>query len=128
MYIRTIATGRLVRDAEFSVTKGGTQKMTFTVACDRGYGEKKKTTFLPCICFGRRAESLTTHLTKGSIVTVDGELEIEDYEHEGQKRKSVTLFMDKLAFVQLSKSGEGQKQEKIDVSSIEDIPEDLVPF
>lgn len=66
--------GRLGNDAELRQTQRGTPVLNFRLATESGIGENRSTYWVDCALFGRRAEALAPHLTKGSAVTAFGEL------------------------------------------------------
>jgi single-strand DNA-binding protein len=74
----TIA-GRLTRDA---VTRdAGSDKVTgFAVAVDDRSQKEKSTLFFDCSLWGKRGDALAQYLTKGSSVTVSGDLGTREYE------------------------------------------------
>lgn len=84
----TIA-GRIGKDAVIRATAKGESVAGFSVGTDVGYGDKKQTLWFDCSIWGKRAESLAIHLTKGSSVTVIGELSTR--EHEGKTYLSVRV-------------------------------------
>lgn len=73
-------TGRLGADGELRTTQSGEKVLGFRVANDVGFGERKTTQWVDCSIWGRRAESLSPHLTKGKSVVVSGEVTIREYE------------------------------------------------
>jgi single-strand DNA-binding protein len=75
----TIA-GRIGKDAETRNTQQGDQVTSFTVAVDEGFGDKKRTIWFDCSLWGKRGEKLAGYLTKGSSVTVTGDLSTREYE------------------------------------------------
>ncbi len=78
--------GRLGRDAETRYTQGGKPVTSFTVAVDVGFGERKQTMWVSCACWGDRWEKLAPYLTKGGMVTVTGEAELQTYKgKDGEK-------------------------------------------
>ena len=79
----TIA-GRLGKDAELRRTQNGDPVLGFTVAVDDGYGQAKRTLWFKCSLWGKRGESLAQHLTKGTPVTVSGDLSTEEYQDKTQ--------------------------------------------
>ena len=79
MKVITIA-GRLGKDAETRNTQAGDQVTGFTVAVDEGFGDKKRTLWFDCSFWGRRGAAVAQYLTKGSSVTVSGELSTREYE------------------------------------------------
>jgi len=77
-----VIAGRTGKDAELRRLQDGTPVLSFTVAVDDGYGESKKTMWFDCAMYGNRGVALEKHLTKGTAVTVAGELGRR--EHEGR--------------------------------------------
>lgn len=74
----TIA-GRLTKDA--TTREAGSDKVTgFSVAVDDRSGKEKGTIFFDCSMWGKRGETLAQYLTKGSSVTVAGDLGTREYD------------------------------------------------
>ena len=97
----TIA-GRLGKDAELRRTQGGDPVLGFSVAVDDGYGDNKRTLWFRCSMWGKRAQSLDGHLTKGSAVTVAGDLSTDEY--EGKTNLTIRVS-------ELTMQGGGEKRE-----------------
>lgn len=74
----TIA-GRLTKDAETRNTNGGDAVTGFSVAVDDRSGKEKGTIFFDCSIWGERGRKLAPYLTKGSSVTVSGDLGTREY-------------------------------------------------
>src|SRR5690554_5195795 len=68
-----VVTGRLGKDAELKTLQNDNQVCTWSMAYDTGYGDRKKSHWVKCALFGKRAEKLSGMLTKGSLVEVTGE-------------------------------------------------------
>ena len=81
-----ICTGYLSQDSDLRYTKNNTAVSNFTVAVNSSYGDHKRTDFIKCVLFGKRAEGLSQYLVKGTLVEVDGELHID----KGQDGKYYT--------------------------------------
>lgn len=60
------------RDASLQYTASGTPVSNFPAAYDIGYGENKKTQWIDCVMFGKKAEALAQHLTKGKQIQIFG--------------------------------------------------------
>lgn len=73
--------GRLTKDAE-TRDAGGDRVTGLSVAVDDRSGREKTTLFFDCSLWGKRGESLSQYLTKGSSVTVSGDLGTR--EHNGK--------------------------------------------
>ena len=95
MIIATLA-GRLGRDADIKVSQSGMDICTFSVGCDRGYGDKKTTEWVKCILFDKRAKSLHQYLVKGLAVTVTGEAKAAFWMKDGEARGQIEVVADKI--------------------------------
>ena len=97
----TIA-GRLGKDAELRRTQGGDPVLSFPVAVNDGYGERKSTMWFDCTVWGKRADALSSHLVKGMAVTVSGDL--GKREHDGKTYLTVRVS-------ELTMQGGGERQD-----------------
>lgn len=74
--------GRLAADAELRYTPSGEPILSFRVASDIGFGERKTTNWFSCQVWGKRGESLKEYLTKGQQVTVYGQLTLREWQNK----------------------------------------------
>lgn len=75
--------GRLGRDAEYrQMQRGDGELCQFSVACDVGFGDSKKTMWVDVTRWGKGAKGLADILSKGDSVAVTGELSTR--EHDGK--------------------------------------------
>ena len=72
---KVLLNGNLVKDMDVKVTQNGNYIGKFTLANSVGFGNNKKTYFIPCTLFGKRVESLEKILVKGAGVIVEGQLD-----------------------------------------------------
>ena len=124
---KILLTGRLTKDADMSFLPGtGTPKVTFTIAVDRAYQKdknNKKTDFITCEQIGKYTEKLVTYLTKGKMIGIEGELNIDTYEKDGQKKSFTKVKVDRLEFLG------GGKQEYDPKGRFEEVlMDDSLPF
>lgn len=90
--------GRLAADAELRYTPSGEPVLSFRVASDIGFGDKKTTNWFTCQVWGKRGESLKNYLAKGTQVTVYGQLTLREWQDkEGQKRLSPDVRVNELS-------------------------------
>ena len=82
--------GNLTKDMEVKVLQNGNYVGKFTVANTVGYGDKKKTYFIPCTLFGKRVESLEKILVTGAGVLVEGQLDYTSVKDEQGNWKNYT--------------------------------------
>lgn len=89
MNVITIA-GNIGRDAELKYTPGGDAVASFSVADSQG--KDKLTIWWRCALWGKRAESLAKYMTKGSKVTVSGQVTEREYtDKDGQQRRAMEV-------------------------------------
>lgn len=90
--------GRLAADAELRYTPSGEAVLSFRVASDIGFGERKTTNWFTCQVWGKRGESLKNYLGKGQQVTVYGQLTLREWQDkEGQKRLSPDVRVNEIS-------------------------------
>ena len=90
--------GHLGRDPEMRFTPTGKSVSSFSVACNRSWkskdGERKtETDWFNVVAWGDLAEISKQYLSKGSLVYVEGRLQIRDWmDSNGNKQKSVEII------------------------------------
>lgn len=90
--------GRLGRDAELRYTQAGEAILSFSVASDIGFGDRKTTNWFNCSVWGKRGESLAEYLKKGQQVTVYGQLTLRQYEgRDGSKQMSPDVRVNEIS-------------------------------
>jgi single-strand DNA-binding protein len=72
--------GRVGADAELRTTQSGEKVLSFRVANDVGFGERKFTQWVDCSYWGKRGEAIANYVKKGDKVTVSGELKLEEFQ------------------------------------------------
>lgn len=121
--IIAIAAGRIARDAELRTTKSDKSVCSFTLACDTGYGQNKRTEWIKVAIFGKRADGLHPYLKKGTAITVQGEAKSNGWIKDGEARAEIEIFADKIT-LQGSKQGSNELQS----ASVDSEPDDEIPF
>lgn len=87
-----VFSGNLGKDPEVKILKSGTAILEFSIAVQQGFGEHKSTFWLLCKAFKR--EKLAQYLSKGSRVTVSGELNNRKWQDkDGNDRWSLELMV-----------------------------------
>ena len=124
---KIVLVGRLVKDCEPSVLPGtGTGKITFTVAVPRAYQKdknNKKVDFIPVEMIGNHTTKLAQYMTKGKQVAIEGELNIDVYEKNGEKKSFTKVKADRVEFV-----GGGKAETNTLPNEFEAIDDDSLPF
>ena len=143
MFNKVTLVGRLVKDAELSfIPNTGTPKMTYTLAVERSYQkdkDNKKVDFINCEAIGKHCENLCQYVTKGKLVLVEGELNIDTYDKDGETRSYTKVKVDKLVFMPIGKKEELQGNNQtfqpsyeppkgLDPNGFQAIDDDEIPF
>lgn len=90
-----VIVGRLTRDAELKYTTGGTAVSKLGIAVNKrkkqGDEWKEEASFFDVTLWGKMAEGLNQYLVKGKQIAIEGELELERWEKDGQNHSKVTI-------------------------------------
>ena len=127
---KVILTGRACKNAELGfIGSTGTPKMAFSIAVDRNYqkkGAEKKVDFINCEMLGHHTEKLVEYVTKGKAILVEGELNIDNYEKDGEKRSFTKVKVDRLEFLACNSNNENKSNtnepEFQEIDGDDDIP------
>lgn len=111
-----VLTGHLTKDPELRYTSKGTGVSKFRLAVKRSYGDE--TDFIPIECWNmgnyKLAEYVGNDLKKGQLVTVIGELHIDNYNDKYYtKVKANKVIYDKNT--QSSQNNEDYSEDEFDV-------------
>ncbi len=113
MYNKSVLIGRLTRDPELRYTQGeGVPVTNFTLAVDRPFTNQKgekEADFIKIVVWKKTAENCATYLAKGSLVAVEGRLQIRSYEDkESVKRYVAEIVARNVVFLDSrNKNGNG---------------------
>ena len=86
MYNKVILIGRLVNTPELNKTANDKSVVRATLAVNRRYkgqNGEREADFVNVIVWGKLAETLASYATKGSLISLDGELRTRRYEKDG---------------------------------------------
>ena len=130
---RVILTGRLVRDAELSyIASNATPKMSFSMAVERNYQKdknNKKVDFINCEQLGKHTENLCQYVTKGKQILVEGELNIDNYEIDGEKRSFTKVKVDRLEFLSNATTEKKTNTDTLEFTDFQEVDNDEdIPF
>lgn len=107
---KVILVGRLTRDPELRHTASGLAIATFTLAVDRRFKNQqgeKQTDFFRCTAWRQRAEFVSSYVTKGRLVAVEGSVEINEVVgQDGQKRYFTDIVCDSITTLDSARSYE----------------------
>jgi len=86
-----IIIGNLGRDPELRYTPAGKAVCSFSVAVTTKWGDNEHTEWFNCTAWDKAGEIINQYCAKGKQIQVVGTLKTEEYEKDGEKRKSVKL-------------------------------------
>ena len=89
--------GRLARDPEFRMTPSGIALCRFTIAVDRiPKSENATADFIRVVTWRRLAEICNQYLKKGKLIAIEGRLQLDSYEKDGERRYSTEIVADNM--------------------------------
>ncbi len=97
--------GNLTRDPELRYTPSGTAIVGFGIAINRTWtgpdGEKKEDVcYVDINMFGKRAEVIEKHFSKGNPIFIEGRLQFQQWEtKDGQKRNALRVVAEDFQFI-----------------------------
>lgn len=99
---RIVLIGRLTRDPELRYTSNGTPVCNFTLAVERNYTNRngeRDVDFIKIVTWRGLAENCARHLGKGSLVGVDGSLQIRKSENNNRTYINPEVNADSVRFL-----------------------------
>jgi len=87
MFNKIILIGRIVATPELHKTNNDKSVVRATIAVNRRYKDQngeREADFINIVVWGKLAETLASYGSKGSLISVDGELRTRKFEKNGQ--------------------------------------------
>ncbi len=100
MLNKFLVAGRMTAAPEMQ-TIGENRLCKFTIACDRPKRkgeEKPETDFFNCVAWNRNGDTVVSWFKKGDMITLVGEVHINRYEKDGQKRSATEVKVEEIHF------------------------------
>ena len=131
-----IGTIRLTKDCEERYTADGKAIARFSGACNRRFKQEGQpdADFFDFVAFGKTAETIIKHTTKGTKLLIFGEVRNNNYEKDGVKHYSTQIVVDSFEFCEnkgTASSSAPTPQNDDDANGfipIGDIPDEELPF
>ena len=124
--------GRLTKDPELRRTNSGTAVASFTLAVDRDFSKEKETDFIDCVAWGKTAEFVSNHFSKGKMATVAGRLQIRSWkDKDGNNRRTAEVVAENVYFGEAKTAGdkyEAATNQPTQDYAVVDGDDDLLPF
>lgn len=116
--------GRVTKDIEVK-DAGSTKVANFSIAVPRRFKRDgaPDTDFVNCTVFGKQAEVMAKHVTKGQMIYISGRLENDPYtDKEGKKRDNWTIKVEDFKFAGSKASGDADVPADIPADRGDEIP------
>ena len=98
-----VLVGNITQEPELRYTANRQAVTNFSMAVNRRWKDKdsnewsESTSYFEVVCWGTLGENVAESVTKGSRVIVNGRLEQQTWEVDGQKRYAVKVIADEVA-------------------------------
>ena len=120
--------GRNVKDVELRyIPQTETAVASFSIAVDRQTKEKK-TDFFNITAFGKTAELCMRFLGKGKLVAIQGRIENDSYEKNGEKKYITKIIADRVQFLEWKDKEDSQEEQTKKFEGFQALGDDDIPF
>lgn len=124
--------GRLTSNCDLAYTTGGTARLNLSIAVNRSQksgGEwSDKASFFDVTVWGKTAENISPYLSKGKQIAVQGYLDQQRWEKDGQRFSKVCIIAEQVQLLGGKDTGvKQQAQGYTDAESDDDFQEEI-PF
>lgn len=119
---QTILIGRITKDLEVKYRSNDKAVCEFSIAVNRIGSEQAD--FINCAVWGKQAENLAKYQGKGSLIAVSGQLRVDTYEVEGQRRYKTYVLANNIEYLSSKSSEEVNKGEPTDAQILNSVVND----
>lgn len=122
--------GRLVKDVEIRYAQNGTAIAKFTIAVDRRFKREGQpdADFFKCTSFGKQAEFVEKYFKKGSRILLEGELQNNNYEKDGQTVYDNQILVNNVEFCESKNNSGNTTTTNTDFVNIPEGVDEELPF
>ena len=125
--------GRLTKNPEARYTSTGKAVTLFTLAVNRPYTNsdgQREADFINCQAWGKTAEVVGNHVSKGDRLLAEGRLQIRSYiDKEGVKRYATEVVVNRVEFIEQKKDSNVKTEASpMDDFGSADFEQDSIPF
>ena len=129
---KCILIGNLTKDPELTTTSNGVAVCRFSIAVSRRYANsdgERETDFLNIVVWRSLGENCHKFLKKGSKVGVVGNIQSRSYDAtDGSKRYVTEIVAEEVEFLSTKTADDQPKSSSEEVSKLQPIDDDGLPF
>ena len=117
---KAILIGRLGKDPESRFTQTNVQVVNFSMATSKKVKGEEQTEWHNIVTFAKTAEIAEWYLKKGDLVCIEGSIQTNKYEKDGQTRYNTQIICDRLEMLGSKDEKPEQKTSNINMDDIDD--------
>ena len=122
--------GRIGKELEIRYSQSGTAVLGFTLATSSSYKDgsgvwQEKTEWNNCVAFGKVAEIIEKYCGKGDRLYVEGRLQTDKYEKEGETKYTTKVVVNEVTLIEGKKDN---TQGESDTPQPDSGDDDELPF
>ena len=129
---KVILIGNLTKEPELNATSGGVSVCKFTLAVQRKFknaNDEYETDFINIVVWRTLAENCHKFLHKGNKAGIVGTLQTRSYDaQDGTKRYVTEVVADEVEFLVTNKKDETSGKEDNDITKLQPIDDNSLPF
>ena len=129
---KCILIGNLTKDPEITTTSNGVSVCRFTLAVTRRFANsegERDTDFINIVAWRALADNCHKFIKKGSKVAVVGNIQSRSYDaQDGTKRYVTEIVAEEVEFLNTRNDGGMPAEKKDEVTELEPIDDDSLPF
>lgn len=108
---RVTLIGAVGQDPEMRYTAAGMAIASFSLATSEKRKDKDEVTqWHNCVAFGKLAEIVQQYIVKGSKLYLDGAIQYQQYEKDGEKRFATKIVVNDLSMLSSATQSQGGEQ------------------
>lgn len=124
--------GRLTSNYDLAYTAGGTARLNLSIAVNRSQksgGEwSDKASFFDVTVWGKTAENISPYLSKGKQIAVQGYLDQQRWEKDGQRFSKVCIIAEQVQLLGGKDTGVKQQAQGYTEAGNDDDFQEEIPF
>lgn len=125
---KVIITGRIVKDPVLEYTKSKIPTCQFTIATNRPVTRdgEKQTDFITCVIWNKAAENLVKYQRKGNMIGVYGNLRVDNYEVNGERKYKTYILVQEVEFLEAKKDISKDEEREFDKVSSKTLTQETI--
>ena len=112
-----VLVGRTTKDIELKENKNRKCYVQFTLAVNRP-SKEEQADFIPCVAWNKTAETMAKYVQKGTMIGVEGRLQVRNYEEAGIRKYISEVLVGKFTFLESRKSSIPEPREPVRLASL----------